>query len=309
MPDTPPRAPSPSPVTPIEAEPAVPPPRRVKRVGSIPSPHGTTRRTMLRPEQIIRDPAFRFRRSREDAHVRSLMQARRSGATWDPIVVWEEEDGEGRRTGRLVLLDGDHRLAAHASIARKSPRCGDSIAATIVSGDRDVALRWTLEGNAKATLPLTPPERADAAWRLVCDPLCGLTIAETARLTGTGTTRVSDMRRRLTALRGVGREPTGAWFRDRQDGGPAYTPQAMTPAEVRRKIADRAQAHRKIMSPAPRLEPAQEVEAFARAMGYRAFQQAVADYFGGPDEFAHHLADSIAEAARSQDADLSAGDF
>jgi hypothetical protein len=64
------------------------------------------------------------------------MQARRSGAVWDPIVVWEQEDASGNLTGQLVLLDGDHRLAGYATLAKRGPKWGGGIAATIVGGER-----------------------------------------------------------------------------------------------------------------------------------------------------------------------------
>jgi hypothetical protein len=119
--------------------------------------------------------------------------------------------------------------------------------------------------------------------------------ATIARITGTGTSRIGDMRRRLEVITRADKQPTGSWYRDRQDDMPGSMAQELTPAEVKAAIRSHAQAHRKIMAPAPRLSPAQSVEAFAQAMGHRAFRLAVEAYYGGPDEFAQLFDEPVEE--------------
>ena len=77
-------------------------------------------RRHLLPREITLDPTFQFRHTGNDkAHVRGLAQTLRSTGSLDPILVWAEQDDAGKATGRLVLLDGGHRLdpGAHADRA------------------------------------------------------------------------------------------------------------------------------------------------------------------------------------------------
>lgn len=45
-------------------------------------------------------------------HVHELRQALRRGSKFGPLLVWRETGQDGTPTGKFVLLDGRHRLAA-----------------------------------------------------------------------------------------------------------------------------------------------------------------------------------------------------
>ena len=69
-------------------------------------------RQMVQPSAItIIAEEFGFRRNGIDkAHVRTLAQAlRNGGGKLDPILLWREVGPSGE-TGRLILLDGEHRF-------------------------------------------------------------------------------------------------------------------------------------------------------------------------------------------------------
>ena len=169
---------------------------------------------LLLPREIATDAAFQFRQQGTDtAHAKSLAQTLRTVGDLDPILVWQEADADGQPTGRLVLLDGHHRLAAYATA--KGHR--GAVPAVVLMGDRTGAMLAAVKANSRESLPLTKNERMDAAWRLVRLPSKRLTVPAVAEAAGVAPRTVDNMRKRWKAVEAAGKEVTGHWWRDRLD--------------------------------------------------------------------------------------------
>lgn len=87
---------------------------------------------------------------------------------------------------------------------------------------------------------MSKPERMDAAWRLVREPVePRFLVREVATLSGVGKRTVDQMRKRWAAMKTAGAEPTGAWWQDRA-GGRAWEsdPAGMLSDVQRRKATD-----------------------------------------------------------------------
>lgn len=172
---------------------------------------------MTQPSAITIIPEeFGFRHHGIDkGHLRGLVQAlRNTGDKLAPLMLWREADSNGAITGRLILLDGEHRLAAYRSARKGTPGVDQAVPATVVSCDRTEAKLFALAANSKDALPLTAPERADGAWRLVRDGSTKLSTARIVKASGVSSRTVSYMRLRAKELSGA--DITGAWWRDRQ---------------------------------------------------------------------------------------------
>jgi hypothetical protein len=106
-----------------------------------------TQRRYLQRNEITADDAFQFRQwgiHRE--HVRGLAQTLRNTGQLDPILVWQEIDAADRPTGRLILLDGQHRIAAHDTVHKGRK----GILAAVLRGNRNEAMAIAWRG------PVTP---------------------------------------------------------------------------------------------------------------------------------------------------------
>ena len=172
---------------------------------------------LVRPSAITIIPEeFGFRHHGIDkGHLRGLVQAvRTTNGKLAPLLLWREMDSNGAISGRLILLDGEHRLAAYRSARKGTPGVDQAVPAIVVSCDRTEAKLLALAANAKDALPLTAPERADGAWRLVRDGNAKLSIARIVKASGVSSRTVSYMRGRAKELSAA--EITGAWWRDRQ---------------------------------------------------------------------------------------------
>ena len=171
-------------------------------------------RRHLYPREVTLDPAFQFRHYENDkAHVRSLIQVLHTVGDLDPILVWQEKAADGKETERLILLDGRHRLAAYANV--KGHCLG--IPARIFYGDLEGAMLAAVQANSRESLPLSKNERMDAAWKLVRLPGRRITVRAVAGAAGVAPRTVDMMRKRWLSMVATGKQPTGQWWRDRQD--------------------------------------------------------------------------------------------
>lgn len=134
-----------------------------------------------------------------------------NGRALDPVLLWQPiGEPEG---GKLILLDGWHRLAAY----RAAKWTGD-IPALILTGDRRAALLAALGSNSRFVLPMTRDERMDAAWRLVREPVePRFKVREVAAFSGVGRRTVDQMRKRWAEMKTADTAPTGEWWQDRRD--------------------------------------------------------------------------------------------
>jgi hypothetical protein len=164
-----------------------------------------------------------------------LAAAVRRGGMLTPVTLWKEE---GRNS--LVLLDGDHRLAAYGAAGWRG-----NVPARVVSCSRRDALLIAAAANTRDAKPLTQSERADIAWRLVREPDAHFTKTEISRASGIAERTVTTMRARWRTIRGTGVELSGHWFQDRKDGEADRERQEMTDAQRRDQIASIAGRMRK----------------------------------------------------------------
>lgn len=134
---------------------------------------------------------FQYRHVEVDKHhVDTLSAFLRTGNPLDPLTVWKDP-----ASSDLVVVDGHHRLAAYRQIGwtKKVP-------VVIHSCDLDRARLMALEENGKTHLPLTPDERADAAWSLVCLGNDAYSKSVIVKATGVSDGTVAKMRRTRKAL-------------------------------------------------------------------------------------------------------------
>jgi ParB-like chromosome segregation protein Spo0J len=235
--------------------------------GRPPKPPEVTRTlAIVVPAKITEGADFQRRRNGVDkAHVRTLAQAmRNAGGNLDPILLWQETGPDGMETGRLQLLDGAHRLAAHRS-TRKGTQ---GIPAIIVKCSRDEALLLATSARSKDTLALSQNEKADAAWLLVRKLQTALSKAKIAKASGVSPRTVHTMRRRLEALMASQVTLTGEWWRDRKDDrtGPD-SDNELSPSQRNAEISRIATAFRETAGMWPKRNRELVAEALEAAFG------------------------------------------
>lgn len=237
----------------------------------------------IKPRQIIDDPAFSFREGEQlnKGFVRSLTQALRSSGQLEPITVWAERDAAGHPTGRLVLIDGRHRLAAYRTRAGAS-HASTGVPAVVISGLRRGAVLEALRCNSREKLALTQEERLNAAWRLVRDADAAFTVPETAEAAAVAPRTVDNMRKRWRVMQAAGTEPSGAWWRDQKDGDHEAKPE-MTDEELEFAIAAMAAAIGKAAGPWRRYDLHIRAKALQQAMGGPDLRS-MAEYLYGEEE-------------------------
>lgn len=161
-------------------------------------------------ERIVTDPEFRVRHEIDPEHVEKLIRAIRLGSEMPPMLVWRDP------AGRMVLLDGEHRLRAFQWIARGKDE-PMSAAVRFFSGDRTGALMAALMANVRDKLPMTKAEKEDFAWKIVRDEGALATVkkAPLARATGLHRHTIDKMMKRTEEMRANDVEPCGQWRLDR----------------------------------------------------------------------------------------------
>lgn len=239
-------------------------------------------RRHLLPREVTLDPTFQFRHAGNDkAHVRGLAQTLRSTGSLDPILVWAERDDAGKPTGRLVLLDGAHRLDAYSTA--KGHREG--IPARVLHGDREEAMVAAVQANSRESLSLTKQEKMDAAWRLVRLPGKRLTVPTVAAAAGIAPRSVDHMRKRWAAMGAAGKEASGHWWRDRQDDPLEMEDRPeMTDEERQAAVAKLAEGIKTAFEKMPWKDEDLAAEALMLALGNRKLRS-MAEYLFASDEF------------------------
>lgn len=171
-------------------------------------------RMTLAAGKIYRDPMFQFRDTDHPDLVRNLAGALKRGTQLEPLLIWRERDDAGDPTGRLVLLDGAHRMKAYRSLGKSG-----AMPVTIFEGTRADAVEAAVVANAKASVGLTSTERTNAAWRIVWEGH-DLTKARIMRAAGVSAGTVAQMRRRAKVLKDEDGSATGRWRTDSRDPDP-----------------------------------------------------------------------------------------
>ncbi|PTV96028.1 ParB-like nuclease family protein [Rhodobacter aestuarii] len=238
----------------------------------------------IRPREISTSSDFQFRQtSIYDWHVRDLARLVREMGELDPILLWQETDAEGQETGRLVLLDGNHRLNAYAT-ARGTDAV---IPATIIKGTPQQAATRAGKANSRVSIALNNQERTNGAWRTVCLPGKRASIPEIARSWGVAARTVGNMRKRLSVMREAGSEPTGDWSRDRVDELPDREEQSEMTDEARNAlIVDAGEKLRQAMGKLTLQDETIAAEALNYAFGPVRLRSMTDYLFAERDEFA-----------------------
>ncbi len=124
----------------------------------------TERPTSLLLKELFVDPeTFQWRVSKynkiaSDEHIRTLVRVLKStGEPFEPLLIFPI----GKR---FVVIDGHHRLDAYRKARWKKP-----IPVKVFGGSLEEARFAALEGNIRDKLPLSKPEKMEAAWTLVND--------------------------------------------------------------------------------------------------------------------------------------------
>lgn len=172
---------------------------------------------------LVHDPAFTPRANPSKEHVHQLVRALCNSGDLDPITVWVDP-----ATGKLVILDGRHRVAAYRHQKLKD------IPARVFQGDRKAALLEAARENAKATYSWTTSECTQYAWGLVI--AAAGSKREIAQAANVRTSTVGNMRKRLADMTSAGRIPTGNWWRDRNDKPAAALPEVEDDAARKARI-------------------------------------------------------------------------
>lgn len=165
----------------------------------------------IRLSEIKADDDLRVRSGTlSPQHIKELRQAVNCGSKLPPVLVWEEvKDGEP--TGRFIILDGRHRIAA---LRKEKPKLAE-IKAEVFTGSKAEALLMAASRNTKAALPLTTRDRTNAAWAVVrmdAEPY-GISKSAIARSCGVSARTVATMRAKWKAWPD-GRVVSGDWWRD-----------------------------------------------------------------------------------------------
>lgn len=192
--------------------------------------------TDLHPSQITLCDTFWYRSGGlQDFHVATLRKTLRATGRLDPIMVWQETDKSGRETGRLVLLDGRHRLEAYKQ-CKNAPvlaNLKEHLPAFIVKADPMEARIAALQVNVKDALALTMFERTDAAWKLVWDYGNDISKAKTSRSSAVSIRTIARMRFQRQMFRQHGQKPSGDWQKDRLF--PQEAPEFTSPTDAERE--------------------------------------------------------------------------
>ncbi len=161
------------------------------------------RQCFVHLDELDIDPDyFQFRQIPLDQHhARELREALKREGSLEPLIVWRDPE-----TGRLVVADGHHRLAAYREAQWSAP-----VPVEIHDCDKTQARLLGLAENAKARLPMSGTERADAAWTLVSAK--AYSKAEIVKHTGVSDGRVAKMRRVLKQLEEGEEEIPTTWWR------------------------------------------------------------------------------------------------
>jgi ParB-like chromosome segregation protein Spo0J len=98
-----------------------------------------------------------FNKADSAEHLRVLTQAlQNSNKPLDPIQLYRKEDG------RYYVVEGHHRLAAY-----RKARWTQPVPVMVFEGTLEQAQLAAVDANVKNKLPMSDPEKSEAAWKLV----------------------------------------------------------------------------------------------------------------------------------------------
>jgi hypothetical protein len=241
----------------------------------------------VKHKQITRTDDLRFRSGRTDkAHVKTLLNGLRIKGKLAPILLWKGHH-DGQPTGELILLDGLHRLEAYTVYLRGKPK-GDperqrGIPATIVECSYADAMALAVFENTNDSIPLSPSERANAAWRIVRTFGTTFSKARLSKITTMGVATIARMRARSRVLSERGTPPTGSWQLDRLDGdNPDLAPPTL--AEFEAEIEALMPHVKKAFGLLRKRNPERDAQVLRRVFGTFYFKRVVSAFLINADE-------------------------
>lgn len=181
-----------------------------------------------------RPEVYQPREGLQEYHVNALRAALGQRGELDPLTLWEDPE-----TGAKVLVDGHHRVAAYRKAGWSKP-----VPSHIHKCNQRAARLLALGENGKARLSLTPTERQNAAWALVCDGRTDpwtFSRSEIANASGASTGLVAEMRRTRKQVEERGETLDPSWqqmLRSRRDQGPQEYTDAQREAWIEAKAAE-----------------------------------------------------------------------
>lgn len=154
-------------------------------------------------------------------HRDTLLSTLMSHVELDPIWVWDEVDEGGNRTGKLILMDGRHRLEAYKAKSRADLQRGrtpeNTLRVHLFEGTETMAALKALQLNSKDKLSLTHMEKLDAAWSIIMRDTNGeATKPMVSAAAGISQRTVLNMRNKLKAIVNAGDVPPDTWTLARQ---------------------------------------------------------------------------------------------
>lgn len=205
---------------------------------------------------------------------------RLKGGDMDPVLLWRNPDD---RDAPLIILDGRHRIAAYRSLNRKRVK-----ARVIECPFRD-ALLHSGEVHKRDQKALTSEERANFAWRLVRLEGYNYSKSETANASGVSEPTVGRMRKRLKEMQESDQEPTGVWWKDRQDNPIDDEWEPPTDEEQEETIRAMVKTIRDVLDRRQHEDPklwdeGLRLEALARALGERTIKELFEFTCGGIED-------------------------
>ncbi|RWR04479.1 ParB/Srx family N-terminal domain-containing protein [Paenirhodobacter populi] len=169
---------------------------------------GKCRRLAAQEIDVLGSGPF-LMRPLDELHVKELADTiRRTGKALDRIIVWRLGSAS-----EWLVVDGMHSVAAY-----RAARWTGTIPVQEIEGAYREVLLWSFQRRGKASLPMTPQDRANAAWKLVRDPFVkpAFSKAELALVSGVSARTIATMRSVWKYWQKAGATPTGFWAADRR---------------------------------------------------------------------------------------------
>jgi hypothetical protein len=220
-------------------------------------------------------------------HVTALVKAIRSGCRLPPLLVWREQDDAQNATGRLVLIDGWHRLKALRRINKNLT----AVEATIIAGTKAEALLAAVAENSRDMLPLCQAERMDAAWKIVRADSGTASKRNIAIACSVSPRTVAAMRKKWRTWpvedgedgHSEPVEVTGRWARDQHAGTQEVPWEPMNDRERDKLVETFGEELRDVLKKLPKYHDDVLGDALKYALGDRRLRE-IMDYLVGSDD-------------------------
>lgn len=241
----------------------------------------------VQPRKITRTDAFKLRTGKTDrAHVKTILNGMNIRGDLAPILLWKENIEGG--DNRLILIDGQHRLEAFAVSLRGKPKHDPTrkrgIPALILECDLSQAMQRAIMANTNDSLPLSPSERMNAAWKLVRMFGTEMSKAEISRTATVGTSTVHRMRSRWVEMTAKGIPASGHWSIDREGSGSDDGMPSASAEELEAEIEALHGPVKKAFAVNPKRDAKRDAEVLRRVHGTFYMKQIISELLATRDQ-------------------------